>query len=76
MFFRASASREASARGLAGWIRNRPDGSVEAVLQGAKDAVDEVVEWCRTGPPMARVDRVDVQWEHPDPAAKAFTEAW
>jgi acylphosphatase len=57
--FRDALRAEARARGLAGWVRNRSDGSVEAVLQGEAPAVDAVVAWARRGPPAARVDRID-----------------
>ena len=49
--------------GLKGWVRNCPDGSVEAVAEGEKKKIAELVEWCRQGPPGARVHNVAVQWE-------------
>ncbi|HLS55283.1 MAG TPA: acylphosphatase [Zeimonas sp.] len=58
--FRASLAREARRRGLVGWVRNRPDGSVEAVVAGARGEVDELIRWAARGPPAARVTRVDV----------------
>jgi acylphosphatase len=59
--YRDALRREALARSLAGWVRNRRDGTVEAVLQGDASSVDEVVAWARRGPPAARVDHVGVQ---------------
>jgi len=59
--FRYALQREALARGLAGWVRNRRDGTVEALLQGDADAVDAVIRWAHRGPPAARVERVDVR---------------
>jgi len=59
--FRFSRHREAVARGLAGWVRNCRDGTVEAVLQGEAAAVDAVLAWARRGPPAARVDRLDIR---------------
>jgi len=59
--YRDALRRQALARGLAGWVRNRRDGSVEAVLQGDARGVEDVVAWARRGPPAARVDRVDAQ---------------
>lgn len=56
--FRAFVSRQAHSRGLRGWVRNRNDGSVEALLIGASDAVAAVIEDCRRGPPAARVTSV------------------
>lgn len=54
---------EARRLGIRGWVRNIPDGRVEAVFEGSKDAVEELVGWCRAGPPHARVAGVDVEWE-------------
>jgi acylphosphatase len=51
--------REAGRRGLAGWVRNRTDGSVEAVIAGDEPAVMELLTLCRRGPLLARVDRID-----------------
>jgi acylphosphatase len=59
--FRYALQREARSLGLAGWVRNRRDGSVEALLQGSDEAVDKLITWSRRGPPGARVDGVDVQ---------------
>ncbi|UFN51147.1 acylphosphatase [Roseomonas sp. OT10] len=55
----------ARAHGLAGWVRNRLDGSVEALLSGDEDAVREVVNACRRGPPLARVDELDESFADP-----------
>jgi len=63
--FRWSARDEASARGVAGWVRNRPDGRVEAVFEGSPEAVDAMVAWCRSGPRWATVSEVDVVEESP-----------
>jgi acylphosphatase len=65
VFFRDSARERARAHGVAGWVRNRPDGSVEAVLEGSEEAVDRVLRFFETGPPRARVERVDVGREPP-----------
>lgn len=61
--YRAFVERQAIRLGLSGWVRNRRDGSVEAVLQGAPAAVDAMIELCRSGPPASRVDRVEVVGE-------------
>ena len=58
VWFRESMRREAERLGVAGWVRNRPDGSVEAVAQGAPAAVDALVAWARIGPPQARVEHI------------------
>ena len=65
VFFRAEAADRARSLGVAGWIRNVPDGSVEAVFEGPDDAVDALVRWSERGPAGARVDDVDVGWEEP-----------
>ena len=66
VFFRDSARREAEARGVAGWITNRPDGVVEAVFEGDPDAVAALVEFCRRGPRGADVESVDESSEEPE----------
>lgn len=58
--FRASAQSNAISLGLSGWARNEPDGSVTLEIEGSGNKVDALVEWCRTGPPSARVDNVVV----------------
>lgn len=63
--FRAYASDEAAAVGVAGWVRNTSDGRVEAVFEGEKSAVEAMIAWCRKGPPAARVSAVEVTWEKP-----------
>lgn len=63
--FRASMARIATDLGVRGWVRNLPDGSVEAFLEGDERNVRRVVEWARTGPPRARVERVDVEGVSP-----------
>jgi acylphosphatase len=57
--FRASAREEAQALGLTGWVRNEADGSVEALAEGPREALDGFHAWCRRGPPSARVTEVD-----------------
>jgi acylphosphatase len=66
VFFRDSTEKEAESRGLAGWVRNREDGSVEAVFEGDPDAVEALVEFCRSGPSKADVDDVEVSEEEPE----------
>ena len=65
VFFRATCARRASDLGLAGWVRNAHDGSVEAVFEGPGDAVDAMLAWCREGPAGARVEDVAVTEETP-----------
>ena len=66
VFFRASCAREAERRGVAGWVRNVPDGTVEAVFEGEPAAVEALTAWCRRGPDAARVDGVEVADEPPE----------
>jgi len=65
VLFRASCARLARGLGLAGDVRNLPDGGVEAAFEGADAAVDEMVAWSREGPDLANVDRLDVVTEEP-----------
>ena len=64
--YRFSAARAAALRDVSGWVRNRADGAVEAVLEGRPEAVESMVEWCRRGPPGAIVADVDVREETPE----------
>jgi acylphosphatase len=65
VFFRATCARLAREAGVAGYVRNLPDGRVEAAFEGPDDRVDRLAEWCRSGPDMARVDEVEVVAERP-----------
>jgi len=66
VFFRDSTRERANAHGVAGWVTNRPDGAVEAVLEGPPDEVQSVLRFLHTGPPHASVDHVDVTHEQPE----------
>jgi acylphosphatase len=70
--YRDALSDEALRRGVSGWVRNRTDGSVEAVLQGEAAKVAEVIAWARRGPPACRVDDVQVEHVHGEPAHAGF----
>jgi acylphosphatase len=61
--FRQHAVEEAHRLGLTGWVRNLPDGRVEALAEGEKTAVEALVAWCKRGPRLARVDEARVSWE-------------
>lgn len=63
VFFRASTQRQASICGVKGWVRNLPDGQVEALFEGDQAAVERVLAWCRAGPANAYVSDVDVRYE-------------
>ena len=64
--FRASTRAEARRHGVEGWVRNRADGRVEAVFEGAAEGVATLVDWCRAGPRFARVEGVEVREETPE----------
>lgn len=61
--YRASMVEEARLQGVGGWVKNNPDGAVEAVVEGREGPVMKLIEWCRQGPPLARVDGVRLDWE-------------
>ncbi len=63
VFFRANMRDVARSLGVKGWVMNRSDGSVEAVLEGEEEAVKKVIEWARHGPPLAVVEKLDIEWE-------------
>jgi acylphosphatase len=66
VFFRDSCRRQARSQQVAGWVRNNPDGTVEAVFEGAEDAVLALVDWAHAGPAGAQVTRVEVGTEKPE----------
>lgn len=72
VFFRETCRREAVRRGVTGWVRNRPDGAVEAVFEGEPTAVEEMVDWARRGPRHAHVADV-VLHEEPAEGLDRFT---
>lgn len=62
VWFRGTTAEEARSLGLTGWVRNRPDGTVQALFEGPRDKVALMVGWCYKGPPSARVESVDVRY--------------
>ncbi len=70
--FRYSLQHVAEQHGVSGWCRNQRDGTVEAVFAGAAEAVDQVLAWCRQGPPMARIDEVQTQPADDEPIWPGF----
>jgi acylphosphatase len=72
VFFRDSTRERAERLGVSGWVRNLPDGRVEAVFEGEAGAVDELVRWCHEGPPHARVEGVEVEEEPASGGTKGF----
>ncbi len=63
VFFRASTREESCKLGLTGWVKNCSDGRVEAVFEGDIDKIEQIVEWCKKGPPGAVVRNVETVWE-------------
>jgi acylphosphatase len=65
VFYRDSCRAQARRLGVRGWVRNRPDGSVEVVAEGPRERVEQLLAWCRQGPPSARVTGISVTDEVP-----------
>jgi acylphosphatase len=65
VYFRAYAEDEAAFRKIGGWIRNAPDGRVEAVFEGDRPSVEDMIRWCHRGSPASHVKDVEVSWEVP-----------
>jgi acylphosphatase len=63
VFFRSSTQDEAVRLDLTGWVRNHPDGKVEALFEGEKKDIEEIIKWCHKGPPWALVKKVEVKWK-------------
>ena len=63
VFFRDSARERAEQLGLTGWVKNLPDGRVEALFEGPSERVREMVRWCEQGPPHAAVESVKTEFE-------------
>jgi acylphosphatase len=64
VFFRHHTQQMASQLGVKGWVKNRRDGSVEALFEGDKKKVDQIIQWCHRGPSEARVTNVQTIWEN------------
>ena len=72
VFFRSEIQDEAVRYDVTGWVRNLPDGRVEAVFEGEKENIDKLIEFCSRVPPGARVAKVEVSWETPTDEFKNF----
>jgi acylphosphatase len=72
VWFRASTQETARRLKIQGWVRNTPEGNVEAHIQGEKSSVDEMLSWCEQGPPGARVERIDINEVSPNEEYKTF----
>lgn len=73
VFFRSSMKEVADRLGVDGWVKNMSDGTVEAVVAGEEEKVREVVEWCRRGPPLAKVTKVETYVVNENLAKKGFS---
>ncbi len=67
VYFEYNMKKFADRLNIAGWVKSLPDGSIEAVFQGEREAVEKIIKWCQIGPPTARVTRTHVFWERPKP---------
>ncbi len=72
VFYRASTLEQAQQLGLVGWVMNLPDGSVEITVEGRRYAIEDLIAWCRQGPPASEVSEVIVRWEDPTEEFKTF----
>jgi len=63
VFFRSNTHKKAQELGIRGWVKNLPDGRVEAILEGEKQKVKDLIGWAKRGPPTARVNNVDTEWQ-------------
>jgi len=73
VFYRASTIEESSKLGLTGWVKNCSDGRVEAVFEGEIDKIEQIVEWCKKGPPGAVVSNVETVLERATGEYDSFT---
>ncbi len=76
VFYRSNTRRKALELGLTGWVRNLPDGRVEAVVEGEEEQVEKLIQWCRRGPPLAVVTGLEVAREPPTGEFKTFGIRW
>ncbi len=72
VFFRTFTREVAESLGLKGWVRNLPDGRVEAVFEGPRELIEEALKRVRVGPPMARVEDIQIDWGEPPEGLKDF----
>ena len=76
VFYRASAKDEAEKLGISGWVKNRREGNVEILAEGGELVVKELIEWCKKGPPHAKVKEVNVEWDEYKGEFKGFSITW
>ena len=73
VFFRLSTKQKAEQLGLKGWVRNKPDGNVEAIFEGPEEIINEVIEWCHRGPPLSKVTNVEIKKQKTTNAFEDFS---
>jgi len=73
VFFRVETQRAAESIGVRGWVRNRPEGTVEAVFEGQSEKVKQAIEWCWKGSPASQVSDVQLKWEDPQGDCPSFS---
>ena len=73
VWFRATTKQKAEQLGLTGWVRNSPEGNVEAVIEGEVNIIQEMLEWCHHGPPLAKVENVEVKNQEPTNGFNGFS---
>lgn len=72
VFFRTHTQDVARGLGLTGWVRNLHDGRVEVIAEGAKEQIEQLIQWCHKGPPGASVDGVEIDWQDATDEFKNF----
>ena len=72
VFFRYETQQAATQRDVVGWVRNLSDGTVEAVFEGVEENVYSALEWCKQGPPAAKVNKIDISWVEPEEQYNRF----
>lgn len=73
VWFRATTKQKAEQLGLTGWVRNTPDGCVETVFEGEETLVNKMIEWCHRGPPLSKVENVEVKKQEPTNSFDGFS---
>ena len=63
VFFRATTKEMAEIIGVTGWVRNTENGKVEVMVEGEKEKVEQLIKWLRKGPPLAKVEKLDIEWQ-------------
>ena len=63
VLFRSNTRKQAEKLGIAGWVRNTPDGRVEIIAQGSRESLEKLISWCQKGPLFAKVGKIQVEWE-------------